>query len=120
MAPIFQASPLIAEGIRCAVLDATGNLIQNFKNGIRKFIATSNIKASCKPSLEIAESSTAMDCMSSDDYRILLHGFGCRRAQRQWLTASRVNSCCLELSATPYMMSRNKVTAKEQSRNTIA
>ncbi|XP_070380184.1 uncharacterized protein [Dermacentor albipictus] len=79
MAPIFQASPLIAEGIRCAVLDATGNLIQNFKNGIRKFIATSNIKASCKPSLEIAESSTAMDCMSSDDYRQvgLLHEFCC-------------------------------------------
>ncbi|XP_070397267.1 uncharacterized protein [Dermacentor albipictus] len=108
-------------GIRCAVLDATGNRIQNLqKNGIRKFIATSNIKASCKHGLEIAEPSTAMDFLSSDDYRNLLHGFGCQRAQRQWLTASRVNSCCLELSATPYMMSRNKVTAKEQSRNTIA
>ncbi|XP_070380182.1 uncharacterized protein [Dermacentor albipictus] len=120
MAPIFQASVLIAEGIRCAVLDATGNRIQNFKNGIRKFIATSNIKASCKPGLEIAESSTAMDCLSSDDYRILLHGFGCRRAQRQWLTALRSNLSCLEPTVTPYMMSRDKVTARERSRTTIA
>nr|XP_054923908.1 uncharacterized protein LOC126525893 isoform X4 [Dermacentor andersoni]XP_054923909.1 uncharacterized protein LOC126525893 isoform X4 [Dermacentor andersoni] len=40
-------------GIRCAVLDARGNRLQNFKNGIRKSIATSNIKASCKPGLEI-------------------------------------------------------------------